>query len=107
MNGWLTRTIMALYTETYTVVRTDAERRKSFKVKVGMHQGSVLSPLLLSCMLSPVMRDGLIRMAPTMAQPGRRVAEWRANLLDKGLQDSAGISKVMVGSSGGKIIVNS
>ena len=46
-------------------------------------------------------------MAPTMEKLCRRVAEWRANLLDKGLKVNAGKSKVMVGSSGVKIIVNS
>ena len=40
-------------------------------------------------------------------QLGRRVAEWRASLLDKGLNMNAGKSKVTVGSSGGKMIVNS
>ena len=35
------------------------------------------------------------------------MAEWRANHLDKGLKVNARKSKVMVGSSGGKIIVNS
>ena len=38
-------------------------------------------------------------MAPTSA--------WRASLLDKGLKVNAGNTKVMVGSSGGKMIVNS
>ena len=51
--------------------------------------------------------DDLIIMAPTMEQLGRRVADWRASLLGKGLKVNAGKSKVMVGSSGGKIIVNS
>ena len=46
-------------------------------------------------------------MAPTMEQLGRQVADWRASLLGKGLKVSAGKSKVMVGSSGGKMIVNS
>ena len=46
-------------------------------------------------------------MAPTMDLLGRRVAEWRAHLLDKGLKVNAGKSKVMVGSSSGKMIVNS
>ena len=40
-----------------------------------------------------------------MEQLGRNVAEWRASILDKGW--NAGKSKVMVGSSGGMIIVNS
>ena len=53
--------------------------------------------------------DDLLLMAQTMKQLGIRVAEWRAILLDKGLilKVSAGNTKVMVGSSGGKMIVNS
>ena len=35
------------------------------------------------------------------------MAEWRDSLLDKGLKVNAGKSKVMVGNSGGKMIVNS
>ena len=37
-----------------------------------------------------------------MEQLGRRVAEWRASILDKGLRVNAGNTKVVVGSSGGK-----
>ena len=51
--------------------------------------------------------DDLVIMAPTMEQLGRWVADWRASLLGKGLNVNAGKSKVMVGSSGGKMIVNS
>ena len=47
-----------------------------------------------------------VLMAPTMEPLGRRVAEWRASLLDKGLKVNAGQSKVMVGISGGKMMVN-
>ena len=36
-------------------------------------------------------------MAPTMDQFGRGVAEWRVNLLDKGLKVNAGKSKVLYG----------
>ena len=46
-------------------------------------------------------------MVPTMKQLGRRVDEWRASLLNKGLKVNAGKFKVMVGSSGEKMIVNS
>ena len=108
VNKWFIRSVMALYTEACTVVRTDAGLGESFEVNVGLHQGSVLIPLLFAAVmdLSQVSRD-LVLMAPTMEQLGRRVAEWRASLLDKGLKVNAGKSKVMVGSSGGKIIVNS
>ena len=55
VDEWLIRTVMALYTEACTVVRTDAGLSESFEVKVGLHQGSVLSPLLW--MLFPVRRE--------------------------------------------------
>ena len=85
-----------------------------------MHQGSVLSPLLFSAVMDVVSSetrsglpsevlyaDDLVVMVPTMEQLGIRVAEWRASLPDKGLKVNAIKSKVMVGSSGGKMIVNS
>ena len=117
---WLIRTVMAFYTEACTVVRTDAGLSESFEVKVGLHQGTVLIPLLFAAVMDVVSSearsglplelmyaDDLVIMAPTMEQLGRRVAECRASLLDKGLKVNAGKSKVMVGSSGGKMIVNS
>ena len=42
-----------------------------------------------------------------MEQLDRPVAEWRTSILDKGLNVNAGKFKVMVGSSGRKMIVNS
>ena len=50
--------------------------------------------------------DDLVIMTPTMEQLGRRETEWRASLIDKGLKVNAEKPKVMVGSSGGKMIVN-
>ena len=87
---------MALYTEACTIVRTDAGLCESFEVKVGLHQGSVLSPLLFAAVMDVVSSearsglpsvllyaDDLVIMAPTMEQLGRRVADWRASLLGK------------------------
>ena len=39
-------TVMALYTEACTVIRTDAGLSESFEGKVGWHQGFVLNSLL-------------------------------------------------------------
>ena len=89
-------------------------------MNVSLHQGSVLSLLLFAAVMDLVSSearsglpsellyaDDLAIMAPTMEQLGRRVAERRASLLDKGLKVNAGKSKVIVGSSGGKMIINS
>ena len=107
VDEWLIRTVTALYKEACTIVRTDAGLSESFEVKVGLHQGSVLSPLLFAVLdvVSSEARSGLpsellyaddiVIMAPTMEQLGRRVGDWRASLLGKGLKVNAGKSKVM------------
>ena len=43
---WLVSAVMSMYTGAKTVVRTVYGNSKGFEVKVGMHQGSALSPLL-------------------------------------------------------------
>ena len=85
---------------------------------LGLHQGSVLSTLLFAVVMDVVSSearsgppsellyvDDLILIGPTMEQLGRLVVEWRVSLLNKGLKMNTGKSKVMVGSSGGKMIV--
>ena len=54
VDEWLIHTFMALYTEACTVVRTDAGLSERFEVKVGLHQGSVLSPLLYAAVMDVV-----------------------------------------------------
>ena len=51
VDEWLIRTVMVLYTEACTVVRTDVGH---FEVNVGFHLGSVLSPLLFSVVMDVV-----------------------------------------------------
>ena len=110
VDEWLICTVMILYTEACTVVRTEAGLGESFEVKVGLPQGSVLSPLLFAAIMDVVSSearsglpsellyaDDLVIMTPTIEQLGRRVADWRASLLGKGLKVNAGKSKVMVG----------
>ena len=43
---WLVSAVMSMYIGAKTVVRTVYGNSKGFEVKVGMHQGSELSPLL-------------------------------------------------------------
>jgi len=43
---WLVLAVMSMYTGAKTVVRTVYGNSSGFEVKVGMHQGSALSPML-------------------------------------------------------------
>ena len=54
MDEWLIRTVVALYTEACTIVRTYARLSESFEVKLGVYQGSILSPLLFSAVMDVV-----------------------------------------------------
>ena len=88
-------------------------------MKVGLHQGSEMSQLLFAVVMDVVSSevisglsselmsaDDLVLMAHTMEQHDRRVAEWRVSILNKGLNVNAGKSKIMVGSSGGNMIIS-
>ena len=45
---------MALFKDAHTVVRTAGDDSEGFKVKVGVHQGAVLSPLLFALVMNLV-----------------------------------------------------
>jgi len=53
---WLVSAVMPMYTGAKTVVRTVYGRpnSKGFEVKVGMHQGSALGPLLFVIVIEAI-----------------------------------------------------
>ena len=54
---WLVNAVMATYEGAQTVVRTTEGDSKAFNVKVGLHQGSVLSPLLFVILMEMISRE--------------------------------------------------
>ena len=46
VDEWLVRIIMSMYENVTTAIKVDGKLSDEFEVKVGVHQGSVLSPLL-------------------------------------------------------------
>ena len=50
----LVRSVMSLYEKAKTRVRVDSELSEEFEVKVGMHQGSLLSPFLFAVVVDVV-----------------------------------------------------
>jgi len=54
---WLVLTVMSMYTGEKSVVRTVYCNSSDFEVKVGMHQGSALSPLLFVIVMEAISRE--------------------------------------------------
>ena len=54
---WLVSAVMSIYIGAKTVVRTVYGNSKGFEVKVGMHQGSGLSPLLFVIVMEAISRE--------------------------------------------------
>ena len=54
---WLVSAVMSMYSGAKTVVRTVYENSKGFEVKVGMNQGSALSPLLFLIVMEAISRE--------------------------------------------------
>ena len=54
---WLVRAVMAMYEGTVTRIRSDRGSSDWFEARVGLHQGSVLSPLLFIIVLEAVTEE--------------------------------------------------
>ena len=106
---WLISTVMAMYDGVETVVRTADGDSESFKVKVGLHQGSVLSPLLFIMVMEVVTRDiriglpwellyadDLVLTSDTEIGLKQKIMKWKASMESKGLKVNVGKTKVMI-----------
>jgi len=94
-----------------TVVRTTEGDSKAFNVKVGLHQGPVLSPLLpllfvivmemisrelcAGLPLELLYADDLILMAESEKSLCDKIVKWKSGLEAKGLKMNTGKMKVM------------
>jgi len=82
-----------MYTGAKTVVRTVYGNSRGFEVKVGMHQGSALSPLLFVIVMEAISRefraalpwkllyaDDLVVIAETEEDLIKSLNEWKNNV---------------------------
>jgi len=109
VDEWLVKAVMARYEGAQTIVRTTEGDSKAFNVKVGLHQGSVLSPLLFVIVMEMISRelraglplellyaDNLILMAESEESLRDKIVKWRSGLEAKGLKMNTGKTKVVV-----------
>jgi len=95
-----------MYTGAKTVFRTVYGNSKGFEVKVCMHQGSALSPLLFLIVVEAISRefrvalpwellyaDDLAVLADTEEELIKRLIEWKDNMESKGMRVSMNKTK--------------
>jgi len=109
----LVRAVMALYVGAKSVVRTAVGDSRAFDVGVGLHQGSVLSPLLFVVVMDEVVRavkvgmpwevlfaDDLVLVAESREALVERFRLWKAAMEGKGLRVNVSKTKVMESARG-------
>ena len=102
-----------MYANARSRVHVDEGYSEEFEVKVGVHQGSVLSPLLFIIMLEALSRefrfgvpwddlyaDDLVIIAESLEECVRRLLTWKEAMEKIGLRVNAGKTKIMISGTG-------
>ena len=112
----IVRAVMILYDDAKTRVRVGSAYSEEFKVNVGVHQGSVLSPLLFAIVVDVITEnarkgvanellyaDDLVIMSEDMEELKERFWNWKDALESKGLKVNTRKTKLMVSGSEGEL----
>ena len=105
----LINVIMSMYKNARASVKVNGVGGRDFPVEVGVHQGSVLSPLLFIIVMEALSRtfsdrglpwellyaDDLVLLADTEDELKEKLQRWKSGLERKGLRVNVGKTKVM------------
>ena len=102
-----------MYANAQSRVRVGEGYSEEFEVKVGVHQGSVLSPLLFIIVLEALSgefrsgvpqedlyADDLVIIADLLEECVRRLLTWKEAMKKKGLRVNAGKTKITICGNG-------
>ena len=105
----IVRLVQGRYANARSRVHVGEGYSEEFEVKVGVHQGSVLSPLLFIIVLEALSRefcsgvpwvdlyaDDLVIIAESLEECVRRLLTWKEAMEKKGLRVNAGKTKIMI-----------
>ena len=120
MEEWAVRVIQGMYTDVKSRVRVNGPYSKKFGVGVGVHQGSILSPLLFILVLEALLRqfrtgvpwellyaDDLAVMADSLEECIARLKVWKEGMVYKGLRVNMKKTKLMVSGTGLDLLCDS
>ena len=104
---------MSMYKNARSLVRVNGKLGEEFEVKVGVHQGSVIGPILFAIVLealSPgfsaglpwelLYADDLVIMADSLDELSVKLERWKAELSAKGLKVNTKKTKTMISKPG-------
>ena len=110
---WAVRTVQGMYSNARSQVRVNGQLSEKFEVTVGVHQGSVLSPLLFIIVLEALSRnlntqipwellyaDDLVIVTETLQECVEKLESWKTGLLGRGLNVNMAKTKFMVSGVG-------
>ena len=105
----LVKAVMSLYEGAVTKVRVGTKLFEEFPVKVGLHQGSILSPLLFAMvidviteaarsdsMMKVLYADDLVLMSENIEDLRSKFDRWKDSIVKKVMKINIGKTKLMV-----------
>jgi len=106
---WLVKVVQSMYQDVRSRVRVNSEFSEDFEVKVGVHQGSVLSPLMFIIVLEALSRefrtgcpwellyaDDLVLVAESVEVLLEKLKMWKEGIEAKGLRVNMDKTKCMI-----------
>ena len=109
VDEWIVRLVQGMYSNARSCVLVGEGYSEEFEVKVGVHQGSVVSPLLFIIVLEALSlefrcgvpwedlyADDLVIIAESLKECVRRLLTWKDAMEKKGLTVNAGKTKIMI-----------
>ena len=113
----LVKAVMSLYDGLRTKVRVGSGLSEEFGVRVGVHQGSVISPLIFAIVVDAVTEqarkgilneilyaDDLVLMSENLEDLRKRFQRWRGALESKGMKVNIRKTKMQVSGAEGEIV---
>ena len=110
---WIVLLVQGMYANARSCVRVGEGYSEEFEMKVGVHQGSVLSSLLFIIVLEALSREFnsgvpwddlyanyLVIIAESLEECVRRLLTWKEAMKAKGLRVNAGKTKIMICGTG-------